>query len=62
MLLNKAQPGASENRRIEILILTSKAEQQLKDMFSSENKSNELNKAADAALQNQPVLRTDYQD
>lgn len=62
MLLNRAKPGASENRRIEILILTSKAEQQLKDMFSSDNKQNELNKAADAARQNQPVLRTDYQD
>ena len=62
MLLNRAKPGASENRRIEILILTSKAEQQLKDMFSSDNKQNELNKASEAALQNQPVLRSSYQD
>jgi chemotaxis protein MotB len=62
MLLNRVKPGASENRRIEILILTSKAEQQLLEMFSSEAKNNALDQAADAARQNQPVLRTEYQN
>lgn len=62
MLLNPALPGASENRRVELLILTSKAEQQLTEMFSSDNKNNVLNQAGAAAEQNQPVRRTDYQD
>jgi chemotaxis protein MotB len=58
MLLNPVQPGASDNRRIEILILTGKAEQQLREMFAPENKNNALEQAAEAARQNAPVLRT----
>lgn len=58
MLLNKRAPGASENRRIELLILTKKAEQQLLDMFSSEKENNALDEAAEAARKNEPVLRT----
>ena len=58
MLLNKAAPGASDNRRIELLIMTSKAEKQLLDMFSSEKENNALDEAAEAARKNEPVLRT----
>ncbi|WP_337842386.1 flagellar motor protein MotB [Rheinheimera sp.] len=62
VLLNPAQPGASENRRIEILILTKKAEQQLLDLFSSEKPGNAVEQAAAGAEANQPVLRTRYQN
>ncbi len=57
--LNPAQPEASENRRIELLILTEQASQQLTDMFSYNNPESAVNKAADKARQNEPRFRSD---
>lgn len=56
-LLNHEEPDASENRRIELFILTTPAAQVLDTLFGSKNPDNPVNKARQAAEQNQPVLR-----
>lgn len=61
-LLNPADPGARENRRIEILILTKKTEQQLQELFGTDKSDNAVERAAKAANANQPVRRIDYQE
>ncbi|WP_334021368.1 flagellar motor protein MotB [Alteromonas sp. S015] len=52
--INVENRNASENRRIELLILTDEASQQLSDMFSYANPNSALNKAANKARQNEP--------
>ncbi|MGG5572644.1 flagellar motor protein MotB [Vibrio diazotrophicus] len=54
-LLNPENPNGSENRRIELFILTTTASLVLETLFKSED--NELEKAKDKADFNQPVLR-----
>ncbi len=62
-LLNPDEPNGSENRRIELFILTTPASKVLETFFSSQNneldnvQDNELNKARDKARFNQPVFR-----
>jgi chemotaxis protein MotB len=61
-LLNHSDPSSSENRRIELFILTTPAAEVINTLFgqspNSESK-NELDKARDKAKFNQPVFRTD---
>lgn len=56
-LLNKQDKFASENRRVEILILTQQAQAELNQLFAEDNIENPVKKAASAATANQPVLR-----
>lgn len=61
-LLNHSDPSSSENRRIELFILTTPAAEVINTLFgqSPNNESkNELEKARDKAKFNQPVFRTD---
>ncbi|MEJ2765313.1 flagellar motor protein MotB [Photobacterium sp. MCCC 1A19761] len=57
-LLNTDAPRASENRRIELFVLTTPAAQVLDALFGGE-RNNELDKAQQQAKFNQPVLRRD---
>ncbi|MBE0378074.1 flagellar motor protein MotB [Pseudoalteromonas prydzensis] len=57
-LINVDDKFASENRRVEILILTKKAEAELNQMFAEDNVNNPVKKAASAATANEPVLRS----
>lgn len=59
--LNKADKGSSENRRIELLILTSAAEAELNKLFSPDHGADAVQHAADAARRNQPVGRSGVQ-
>ncbi len=56
--LNEQVPQSSENRRIELLILTSSAEAELNQLFAPEHPDNAVQQAADAAQRNQPVNRS----
>ena len=55
--LNKDDITASENRRVELLILTKKAEKELNELFNNDNIDSPVNKSARAATANKPVLR-----
>ncbi|AUI88579.1 chemotaxis protein [Vibrio azureus] len=59
--LSPDQPESSENRRIELFILTTSAQEVLEGLFGSghkeSNDNNELNKAKQSAEMNQPVTR-----
>lgn len=57
-LLNPDEPDSSENRRIELFILTTPAAQILETFFSNQEGS-ELQKAKQKAEFNQPVIRQD---
>ncbi len=57
-LLNPAEPDSSENRRIELFVLTTPAAQVLDTLFGNHQDS-ELNQAKEKAIFNQPVLRQD---
>ena len=56
-LLNKEDKNASENRRVELLILTHEAEDEISSLFSDKNIDNPIKRSANAATANQPVLR-----
>ncbi len=56
-LLTPDNPTNSENRRIELLILTPKAESYLEELFSSDSSSPAVEHAAELARDNQPVSR-----
>ena len=51
-------PNSSENRRVELLILTSEASEQLDALFSPKSKDNLINKAASKARGNKPVMQS----
>lgn len=55
--VDKEAPDASANRRIEILVLTGKAEADLRGLFDQSRPDSELNRARRAAEFNQPVTR-----
>ncbi len=55
-LLNEQDPDSSENRRIELFVLTSVAAQVLNTFFGNQKES-ELQKAREKAEFNQPVIR-----
>jgi chemotaxis protein MotB len=55
-LLNPEEPDGSENRRIELFVLTTPAAQVLETFFGNQQ-DGELDKARDKAQFNQPVLR-----
>ena len=55
--LNKDNLLASENRRVELLILTKDAEEKLNALFNDNNIDSPVNKSAKAATANKPVLR-----
>ncbi len=55
-LLNSEEPDSSENRRIELFILTTPAAQVLETFFGNQEGS-ELQKAKQQAEFNQPVIR-----
>ncbi|MDX3774307.1 OmpA family protein [Chromatiaceae bacterium AAb-1] len=57
-LINENDKTSSENRRIELLILTTRAEDELNQLFSPAGDSPALQEAAGAARRNQPVMRT----
>ncbi|OEE77249.1 chemotaxis protein [Enterovibrio norvegicus FF-162] len=57
-LLNHDDPESSENRRIELFILTTPAAEVLETLFGSQT-SNELEQAREKARFNQPVIRHD---
>ncbi len=59
-LLNKQSPNASENRRIELFILTTPAASVVDALFGTGNPDNIVDKAYEKARFNQPVLRSDY--
>lgn len=61
-LLNDEEPSASENRRIELFVLTTPAAQVVDSLFggSSDSELSELEKARQKAESNQPVLRRDF--
>lgn len=59
-LLNKQSPNASENRRIELFILTTPAASVVDALFGTGNPDNIIDKAYEKARFNQPVLRSDY--
>jgi len=56
--LDTKNPLSSQNRRVELLILTTEGERQISAMFSATGQSPALAQAAAAAYKNQPVLRT----
>lgn len=61
-LINEQDKTSSENRRIELLILTTKAQAELEQLFSPGNTTPSgpaVQQAAEAARHNQPVMRTD---
>jgi len=55
-LLNNDDPESSENRRIELFVLTTPAAQVLQTLFAEQN-NGELQKAREKARFNQPVIR-----
>lgn len=55
--LNAENLMASENRRVELLILTKDAEDKLNELFNNDNINSPINKSARAATANEPVLR-----
>ncbi|MGP8305858.1 flagellar motor protein MotB [Vibrio sp. YIC-376] len=55
-LLNQQDPESSENRRIELFVLTTAAAQVLETFFGNQN-DGELQKAKEKAEFNQPVIR-----
>lgn len=55
-LLNPAEPDGSENRRIELFVLTTPAAKVLETFFGDQQPG-ELDKARDEAIFNQPVKR-----
>ncbi|MCW8346631.1 OmpA family protein [Vibrio sp. ZSDZ65] len=57
-LLNREEPKSSENRRIELFVLTTPAAQVISTLFG-EQPTSELNKARQKAKFNQPVFRHD---
>ncbi|MEZ8143205.1 flagellar motor protein MotB [Enterovibrio sp. FF113] len=57
-LLNHDDPESSENRRIELFILTTPAAEVLETLFGSQT-GNELEQAREKARFNQPVIRHD---
>ncbi|WP_318512981.1 flagellar motor protein MotB [Photobacterium leiognathi] len=59
-LLNKQSPDASENRRIELFILTTPAANIVDALFGTGNPDNILDKARNKAQFNQPVIRSDF--
>ena len=61
-LLNKKNKEASENRRVELLILTADAENKMNDLFSDDNVQNPIKQSANAATANKPVMRLESND
>ncbi len=57
-LLNPKEPGGSENRRIELFVLTTPASDVLETFFNNQD-NNELEKAKEQAEFNKPVVRQD---
>ncbi|MGF1682696.1 flagellar motor protein MotB [Photobacterium minamisatsumaniensis] len=55
MLLDEASPLSHLNRRIEILVLTSEAEDQLQQLFGRDASHSSLEAAKQAAYDNQPI-------
>ncbi|MFP3350818.1 flagellar motor protein MotB [Pseudoalteromonas sp. SIMBA_153] len=55
--INKEDKKASENRRVELLILTKDAQDKFNQLFDDSNINNPVKKAAGAATANKPVLR-----
>lgn len=55
--LSQSDTSASENRRVELLILTTEAEKQLNAIFSYQDPKSAVNQAIQAAKDNQPVFR-----
>ncbi len=58
MLIDPENPKASRNRRIELLLLTEKAEEAIKTLFSRKVTGNVIDNAFNQAERNQPVLRS----
>ena len=56
-LLNEENEGSSENRRVELLILTPDAKDKLDSLFSSSQENSAVKNAAKEARDNQPVGR-----
>jgi len=61
-LLNKIDKSASENRRVELLLLTTDAEKEMNKLFSDDNVDNPIKKSANAATANKPVMRLESND
>ncbi|MDO6487396.1 flagellar motor protein MotB [Colwellia sp. 4_MG-2023] len=61
-LLNKKDKTASENRRVELLVLTSDAEKKINDLFADDNVQNPIKQSASAATANKPVMRLESND
>nr|WP_115719427.1 flagellar motor protein MotB [Gallaecimonas mangrovi] len=55
--VDKKHPDASENRRIELLLLTKQAKQSLLSIFDRSEPDNAVQQAAKAAKANEPVTR-----
>lgn len=56
-LLNEENKASSENRRVELLILTPDAKDKLDSLFSSTSENNAVKSAAKEARENQPIGR-----
>ncbi|WP_404338634.1 flagellar motor protein MotB [Pseudoalteromonas mariniglutinosa] len=61
-LLNKKNKTASENRRVELLILTTDAEDKINAMFADSNIDSPIKRSANAATANKPVMRLESND
>ena len=57
VLLNQEQPLSSENRRIEIFVLTTPTETIINSLFGKNVEKIPLENSKEQAEQNQPVLR-----
>jgi chemotaxis protein MotB len=60
-LINEEDKESSDNRRIELLILTSRAESELNNLFSPGTAESVIDEAAERARFNQPVNSSDIQ-
>ncbi|MCQ8877498.1 OmpA family protein [Pseudoalteromonas shioyasakiensis] len=58
-LINKENKTASENRRVELLILTRGAEDKINALFADDNIENPIKSSANVATANKPVMRLD---
>lgn len=61
-LINKDDPTASENRRIELFVLTTSAANAVMELFGKHVPNNALDKAKQQAQFNQPVLRREKEN
>jgi len=57
MLVDEENPLSSENRRIEILVLTEQAENELMGLFDDKTRNSQINQMRQDAQSNQPVTR-----